>query len=195
MKKAIILIDLQNDYVSPGGKMDQFGLGVKQIQSTLPRIKNFVNAVREKDVPLVHFQMTEDEHHVHPDLKKRRIAEFATPDNWSLATPGTWGHELILQPKEGELVFQKNTEDIFSNPKFQAFLEKEGINHLVVLGGYANVCVNASVRSAVAKGHSVTLATDLVVTPDVLQDKRASVLNSLTKIASGRLSTEILRDL
>ncbi len=195
-KTAVIIIDLQNDYVHPKGIMGKTGLGLDNIQKIIPKIKHFMDLMRTKKVPIMHIQMTENENEIDPILKKKRIAEFGEPKNWSLAKKGTWGHALTLPVKKDEKIFQKNTLDMFSNKELKKHLQKNKIQTIIILGSYTHACVDSSVRSAVTHGYDVVLATDLVGSPDKLNHLHNASLETLTsQLAYGMISEAIIQNL
>lgn len=195
-KIAVIIIDLQNDYVHPQGVMGKTGLGLENIQKTIPKIKHFMDLVRTKKVPIIHIQMTEDETEIDPILKRKRISEFGDPKNWSLAKKGSWGHALTLPAKKDEKIFQKNTLDIFSNHDLKKHLKKNKIRTIIILGSYTHACVDSSVRSAATHGFDVVLATDLVGSPDSLNHLHNASLETLTaQLAYGMISDEIIQSM
>jgi ureidoacrylate peracid hydrolase len=193
-KIAVVVIDLQNDYINENGAISKLGLGVKGIQKALLNLKTFIDAMRQKKVPIIYAQMTEDENLIAKNIKDKRIDFFGSPELWSLAKPGTWGYELAFEPKKDEQVFQKNTYDVFSNPKFKEYLKKKQIETLIFIGGYAYACVETSVRSAITNGYNAVLATDLVFSPDKMQEFHKSSLKLLGMLfAYGAQSEEIIK--
>ncbi len=191
---AVVVVDVQNDYVHPDGKIGKAGLGVENLQKMLPKARRFLREARQKKIPIVHVQMTEGPEHIAENVKKKRIETFGAEENWALAVPGTWGYELVFTPAEGEPVFQKNSYDVFSNPQVKQYLKEKGVKTLVVLGGYTHACVDSSVRSAVTHGFDVVLATDLVGSPDKLRELHEHSLKTLTLLfAKGLTADEILR--
>ena len=193
-KCAVIVIDFQNDYVHENGRISKFGLGTERIRSMIPNVERLLNNVRVKNIPIIHFQMTEDPELIEKSLKDKRINAFGSPENWALAIPGTWGHELVLAPKENEPIFQKNASDVFSNNELKKLLEEKEIKTLIIIGGYTHACVDASVRSAIKNGYDVVLVTDLVNSPDRLQELHEASLKVLTtQFAHGTTSDEIIK--
>lgn len=193
---AIIIIDLQNDYVHEQGIINKFGLGTKELQSKVPKIQEFIEFMRKKSFKIIHIQMTEARDFIDINLKKKRIETFGDPENWELAIPGTWGHELLLEVKESEPIFKKNTYDVFSNPEVQEYLKENNIKNLIILGGYTHACVDTTVRSGFTKSFSIILATDLVGSPDKLKELHENSLKNLTtNFCLGLTSNEIINNL
>lgn len=175
--KAVIVIDVQNDYCHPNGGIAKF-LSVSGISEKVKEMDNFLNVMRAKKVPIIHIQMTEDRNLVHPAVKRMREKSFGSPEEWEVAVPGTWGYELMLDTKN-EPIFKKNTFDAFGNPELQKYLERLDVKELIIIGGYTNVCVDTTVRSAVTKGFDVTIVKDLVVAPNELQAAHEGALANL----------------
>src|SRR3989344_7876163 len=176
---AVIVIDVQNDYVHNDGFLGKV-LGTKSLQGKVGKMNQFLEQIRAKNVPIIHIQMTEGRNTIDPALKEENIKKHGDYKNWELAIPGTWGYELVLKVNNEEKIFKKNAYDTFGNKEFGVHLEEQGIRNLVIFGGYTHACVNATVRSAFKKRFNVILVKDLVGSPDKLQELHEKALATLT---------------
>ncbi|GCE15682.1 cysteine hydrolase family protein [Tengunoibacter tsumagoiensis] len=77
-----------------------------------------------------------------------------------------WFIHPAIAPHAGEPVVQKEAPDSFYKTHLQAELEARGIKHLIITGGQTQYCVDTTVRSAVAHGYDVLLASDAHTTDD-----------------------------
>ena len=77
-----------------------------------------------------------------------------------------WPLHPAIAPRDGEPVVQKESPDAFHETRLQAELEARGIKHLVITGGQTQICVDTTVRRAVAQGYDVLLASDAHTTED-----------------------------
>ena len=175
--KAVLVIDVQNDYCHPKGLIGSV-LGVDGIHSSVQKMNSFLDSMRTKELPIIHIQMTEDAELIQETVKRIRMKNFGPKERWELAKPGTWGYELMLDTKD-EPIFKKNTYDAFSNKGLVKHLRELGVTELIVIGGYTHACVDATVRSAVTNGFNVTVIRDMVGSPDALNEAHEGTLKVL----------------
>ena len=146
MTKALLLIDIQNDYF-PGGKMELEG----SIQAG-KHAAALLSAFREKRLPVVHIQ----------HIATGAGASFFLPDTHGVAI-----HENVL-PVEGETVIQKNFPNSFRMTCLLDHLKHHGISDLVIVGMMTHMCVDTTVRAACDLGFSCQVAHDACATKDQL---------------------------
>ncbi len=145
MTKALLIIDIQNDYF-PGGASPLVGP-----EAAAQAAATVLQRFRDTHQPVIHVQHVWDE----PDATFMR--------------PGTTGVEInaAVTPSEGETVVVKAHPNAFRETTLGAELEKGGIDELVVMGMMTSVCVDATVRAAVDSGLSVTVVADACAAPDL----------------------------
>lgn len=82
--------------------------------------------------------------------------------------PGTplWQIHPKISPRDGEPAVQKESPDAFHETRLQEELEARGIKRLVICGAQTQVCIDTTVRSAVAQGYDVLLVSDGHTTDD-----------------------------
>ncbi|MFS3137344.1 cysteine hydrolase family protein [Gluconacetobacter sacchari] len=144
--KALIIVDLQNDYF-PGGRWEL--VGIDQAAANAARV---LAAFREKGLPIIHIRH-----------------EFPTADAPFFA-PGSDGAQInaAVAPREGETVVLKHHPNAFRDTPLKARLDEKGIRTLTVVGAMSHICIDATVRAAVDFGYDVTLVHDAVATRDLL---------------------------
>ena len=130
---AVIVVDMQNDFVRPGG-----ALPVPGAPETVPRIRALLDWARGRGAAVFY---TQDSHR-EGDPEWRiwpRHAEEGTP-----------GWEIVeeLAPAAGELVFRKVRYDGFYGTGLDHELRRRGIDTLIVVGTVANICVHYTAASA-----------------------------------------------
>ncbi|MGN6165260.1 MAG: cysteine hydrolase family protein [Flavisolibacter sp.] len=145
MKKALLLIDIQNDYF-PQGKNEL-------VNSVLAseKAKALLNYFRNHNLPIIHIQ----------HLSVRPGSTFFIPD-----TEGAAIHKNV-QPLENEKVIVKNYPNSFRETELQNYLQEQEVQHLVVAGMMSHMCVDATVRAAKDLGYQVTVAEDACATKDL----------------------------
>lgn len=158
---AVIVIDIQNDYCAPSGKIaKEIGLDVTALQSTVPHLIEFVDKSREMELPIIFTQMIEDPEYMAENAKLKK-------EGRSLCTPDTEGFEYYqIQPKEGDYELIKKTYDAFSNPELEEILKKHNIKNLIIIGAYTAICVDSTIRAGFTRGYNIVVPEDLVGMPE-----------------------------
>jgi len=145
---AVVVVDMQNDFAHPDGKL--YGPAAREI---IPRIALLLEKARSKGVRVVY---TKDTHY--PDDP----VEF--PIWGSHVVKGTWGWEIVdeLKPKEGDIVIEKMRYDAFFGTPLDHVLRMYGVRQLVVVGTVANICVLHTVASARLRLYDVVVPIDAI---------------------------------
>jgi nicotinamidase-related amidase len=144
-KTAVIVVDMQNDFVKEGGK-----LVVPDAVSTLPAIQSLLGKARNAGVAIFY---TQDTHH------------DGDPE-WAIwgehCRAGTWGHAIVdeLAPHPGDRIIQKVRYDGFYGTSLDHELRVRGIRHLVIVGTMANICVLHTAGSAALRYYDVVVPVD-----------------------------------
>ena len=144
-RTAVIVVDMQNDFVRPEGK-----LYVPSAQKTIKPIAELLERARKHGVMIVY---TKDTHY--PGDPEFRI--------WGEhALRGTWGWEIIdeLKPKGKEIVIEKTRYDAFYGTPLDDLLRVYSIENLVIVGTVANICVLHTVASAALRWYKVVVPAD-----------------------------------
>jgi nicotinamidase-related amidase len=142
MTKALLLIDIQNDYF-PGGAMEL-------VNSSLAAVKagKLLQAFRQRTLPIIHIQ--------HVSL--RPGATFFLPD-----TVGVQIRESVA-PVGGETVFQKYYPNSFRETPLLGHLRDRQVSQLVIAGMMTHMCVDSTTRAAADLGFQCVLAHDACAT-------------------------------
>lgn len=144
-KTALIIVDMQNDFIKPGGK-----LRVPDAEKTVPAIRRLLERARSHWVMTI---FTKDTHY--PGDPEHRI--------WGEhVLRGTWGWEIIdeLKPVEGEVVVEKTRYDGFYGTPLDDILRVYGIEHLIIVGTVANICVLHTAGSAALRWYKIYVPMD-----------------------------------
>lgn len=164
---ALIIIDMQRDFVEPGGFGETLGNKVALLQATIPATARLLAAFRAAGLPVVH---TRECHR--PDLSDCPPAkrERGKP-SLRIGDPGPMGRILIsgepgadiipeLYPVEGEIVLDKPGKGAFYATPLGEILDERKIRQLVFAGVTTEVCVQTTMREANDRGFECLLATD-----------------------------------
>jgi len=164
---ALVVIDMQRDFVEPGGFGASLGNDVTLLHSTIAPIASLLAAWRARGWPVVHTRETHK-----PDLSdcppaKRlrgnpslRIGDVGPMGRVLIA--GEPGVEIIpaLAPVSGEIVVDKPGKGMFWATGLHETLQARGISHLVFTGVTTEVCVQTSMREANDRGYACLLVED-----------------------------------
>lgn len=166
-KVALVIIDMQRDFVEPGGFGAALGNKVEHLQKIVPTVSKLLKTFRELGLPVIH---TREGHQ--PDLSDCPPAKRRRGDSTlRIGDPGPMGRILILgepgndivpelRPVAGELVIDKPGKGAFYATTLQERLKKLGITHLVFTGVTTEVCVQTSMREANDRGYDCLLVED-----------------------------------
>jgi nicotinamidase-related amidase len=167
-RTALIIIDMQRDFLDPGGYAAIAGLDVSELRKAIPAIRLLLDCARRCGMLLVH---TREGHRSDlsdcPPAKLARScgagAEIGSVGPLGrLLVRGEYGHDIIdeLQPQFGELVVDKSGYGAFHQTDLEQLLKKHDIHHLLICGVTTEVCVHSTLREAVDRGYSCVLIAD-----------------------------------
>jgi nicotinamidase-related amidase len=166
-KTALVIIDMQRDFMEPGGFGETLGNDVSQLARAVRPIAAVLDAAREAGILVIHTR----EGHL-PDLSDAPPAkvERGTP-SLRIGDPGPMGrilirgeagHDIIpqLYPVDGEIVIDKPGKGAFYATELDGTLQQHGIENLLVCGVTTEVCVNTTVREANDRGYRCVVLSD-----------------------------------
>lgn len=154
---ALIVVDMQNAYASPGGYLDIAGFDVSRTGPVIARIATAVAAARAAGILVLWFQNGWDADYVEaggpgsPNWHKSNALKTMRrrPErNDRLLAKGTWDYALVdaLTPEPGDIVMGKPRYSGFYNTALDGTLRARGVNTLVFTGIATNVCVESTLR-------------------------------------------------
>jgi nicotinamidase-related amidase len=164
---AVLVVDMQNDYVSPGGATDQRQGNVAAAQAVIPATARLLRAAREAGALVVYIKMTMD-----AELRTVSDVEYLRRvDRWGdlgVAVKGTWGHEVCpeLAPQKGDLEVEKFRSSGFTGTNLDQVLRSNGIRSTIVTGVVTHGCVDSTARDAMLYDYYLTIARDCVASPN-----------------------------
>jgi nicotinamidase-related amidase len=182
---GLIIIDMQRDFVEPGGFGASLGNDVSRLGAIVPTVAQLLAGFRRAGLPVIH---TRECHRPDlsdlPDAKRDR----GTP-NLRIGEPGPMGRLLVageagaeiipeLAPMPGETVLDKPGKGAFCRTNFEALLQERGLRHLIFAGVTTEVCVQTTMREANDRGYDCLLATD--ATESYFPSFKASTIEMIT---------------
>lgn len=166
---ALLIIDMQRDFLEPGGFGELLGNDVSPLRATIEPNRRLLSAWRKAGLFVMH---TREGHR--PDLSDLPPSKWRRGDGDArigdagplgrILTRGESGHDIIpeLYPTDGEPVIDKPGKGAFWSTDLQAILQHRNIAQLVVTGVTTEVCVHTTVREANDRGYECLVAADCV---------------------------------
>lgn len=164
---ALVVIDMQRDFIEPGGFGDALGNAVARLTTIVPTVADLLALFRAKGWPVIH---TRESHK--PDLSDCPPAKLNRGDAAvRIGDMGAMGRILIrgepgnaivdaCAPAPGEIVIDKPGKGMFWATDVHATLDRLGVRQLVFAGVTTEVCVQTSMREANDRGFEALLITD-----------------------------------
>jgi ureidoacrylate peracid hydrolase len=154
---ALIVVDMQNAYASPGGYLDLAGFDIGGAAKVIAQTAKVLGIARAAGMPVIYFQNGWDPAYVEaggpgsPNFHKSNALKTmrARPDlTGTLLVRGTWDYALVdaLAPKEGDIVLPKTRYSGFFNSQLDSVLRTRGVRNIVLVGIATNVCVESTLR-------------------------------------------------
>ncbi|WP_411288167.1 pyrimidine utilization protein B [Phenylobacterium sp.] len=154
---AVVVIDMQNAYASPGGYLDLAGFDISGAAAVIGQIKGVLETARAAGVPVIFFQNGWDPAYVEaggpgsPNYHKSNALKTmrARPElEGKLLARGGWDYELVdeLKPEPTDIVLHKTRYSGFFNSQLDSVLRSRCIRNLVFVGIATNVCVESTLR-------------------------------------------------
>ena len=184
-KTALLVIDMQRDFVEPGGFGATLGNDVTRLQAIIPTVAALIGLFRAAGWPVIH---TREGHK--PDLsdcppakRERGNPSLRIGDRGPMGrilVHGEPGHGIVaaLAPIAGETVIDKPGKGSFYATPLGAILADAGITHLVVAGVTTEVCVQTTLREANDRGYECLLIED--ATESYFPEFKAATLAMIT---------------
>ena len=164
---ALVIIDMQRDFVEPGGFGESLGNDVGLLRAIIPNCQSVLDAWRSLGGLVVHTREAHRE-----DLSDCPAAKRARGNpSLRIGDAGPMGRILVagepgnaiipeLAPRAGEIEVDKPGKGAFYATELHARLQDRGITHLVFMGVTTEVCVQTSMREANDRGYECLLLED-----------------------------------
>ena len=164
---AVLVIDMQNDLVSPDGVGGRGGGNVSAQQAIIPALQRLLDAARGAGARVVYVQLVTERNYatMHPSwLYRYRVMDWVKlPLDRRLPEDG-WGGEVVeeLAPQTGDLVVKKHRESAFIGTELDRVLRSNGVRSVIVVGTATGGCVQSTVQDAQWLDYYAVVARDCV---------------------------------
>ncbi len=191
-RTAVIVIDMQNAFISKGAMFDLWGFDISASQKIIEPINEITSAAGAKGCKVIYTA-----HVFSPDFsesggpnspnryKSRSLIDYREHPEWrdKLLARGTWGARIIeeLKPQKGDILVEKPRYSAFFGTNLDTILKTYNVKYLVFVGAVTNICVESSIRDAFHLEYFPILISDAVVPsgPPFMQD--ATIFNVKTR--------------
>src|SRR5215208_5657618 len=157
---ALLVVDVQNGFVSKGGSYDLLGMDTSNYRQVIPKIKELLDLCRENSIPVFYTQAVRESsgidlltrtHKILPKSREERIKKKP------ICVRDTWDAQIVKEvaPKPGDHVVIKRRDSAFHDTEIKVWLSSLGIDTLI--------CVEASLRDAFNLGYDVVLIADATI--------------------------------
>ena len=168
---AVVVIDMQNAYASPGGYVDEGGFDIAGAAGTIGRIAQVLETARAAGIQVIYLQNGWDPDYVEaggegsPNWWKSNALKTMRdkPElEGTLLAKGTWDYALVdrLKPEKGDIVIEKPRYSAFYNTALDSMLRARGVKTLAFCGIATNVCVESTLRDGYHREYFGVLLED-----------------------------------
>ena len=168
-RTAVIVIDMQNAFGSPGGMFDKAGIGISGIQAAVEPTRAAVEAARRAGMKIVYLKMG-----FLPDLSD--LGAEDVPNGHLFLHLGVkdgvlardeWGTDILdeLAPADDDTVLYKTRFSGFYRTELDQLLKDLGMKHLIVTGCTTSICVESTIRDAFFRDYHCVLLEDCTAEP------------------------------
>ena len=181
---ALVLVDMQRDFIEPDGLFGQLGINLSMYQETRPHLAALLADARRNGVLVIHIQntalpdrMSDSPAQIRFNLRMHDGARHGGPP-LRYTVPGSPGHEFAdgFAPLPGELVVRKYRSSAFWGTNLELLLRSNAIQTVVVGGCTTEGCVESTARDAMFNDHYVVVASDCVGSDDRAQHDASMLL-------------------
>ena len=162
---ALMVIDVQNGFVSKGGSYDILGMDVSHYREVIPRIRDLISMCRDARIPVFYTQAVREAsgidlltktHKILPKSREERIKKRP------ICIRGTWDADIVdeIKPQENDHVVIKRRDSAFHDTETGVWLRSIGVDTLIFCGVDTSICVETSLREAFNIGYDVILVSD-----------------------------------
>lgn len=190
-RTAVIVVDMQNAFASPGGMLDLAGIDVRPARDAVANARMVCEAARAAGVPVIYLTIGyppdlstaggPDSPNPHKELALRLMRE--RPElHGTLLTFGTWDFQIVdeLTPMAGDVVIVKSRYSGFHGTDLDSVLRGRGIRNLLVAGIASNVCVESTIRDAYFNEYWPVMIADATMPAGSAEIQQATLYNVST---------------
>ncbi|MFB8202386.1 cysteine hydrolase family protein [Kitasatospora purpeofusca] len=182
-RSALLVVDLQNDFCAGPLAAARFPGDPERLARAAANSARAVELARAAGLDVLFVRFLGDPVHQGPAWRRRDALLGKQPK----CLEGSWGADFHgVRPGPGEEVFTKRAVfDAFLDERLEPYLRRRGIDHLVLAGLFADVCVDSTARSAFQRGFHLTVLRDCTT---ALHLADADVLRFMARVYGARVT-------
>ena len=169
-KTAMIVVDMQNAFLSDEGSMTKGGMDITELKKTVAPVMRLVDACHQADVPVIFTRYVLRADYKDAGLRSERRPEFKKINS---LVAGTWDVELDprmdVQPRD--YILDKTRYSSFYNTSLEVILRglrvDTVVDTLIVCGVTTEICVESTIRDAYFRDYKICVPEDAVAAMDV----------------------------
>lgn len=165
IKPALLIIDLQNGFVSRGGSFDKLGYKIGKYQKIVPIISKIYDKCKSLEIPVIFTiavreksgnDMLNKTHKILPKIRLERAVKNP------LCVKGSWDAEIVdeMKKKMRDLIILKKRDSAFQDTDMDLQLKSLGVDTLLFVGVDTAICVESSLRDGFNKGWDIILLSN-----------------------------------
>jgi ureidoacrylate peracid hydrolase len=169
---ALLVVDVQNGFMSKGGSYDLLGMKVSNYQQIIPKLKELISICKKYNVPIFYTQAVRESsgidlltktHRILPKSREERIKKRP------ICVRGTWDAKIVdeVKPTNKDHVVIKRRDSAFQDTETEVWLNSLKVNTLIFCGIDTSICVETSLRDGFNKGYDVILISDATASANI----------------------------
>jgi ureidoacrylate peracid hydrolase len=169
---ALLVVDVQNGFMSKGGSYDLLGMRILNYQKIIPKLKELISLCRKYNVPIFYTQAVRESsgidlltktHKILPRSREERIKKRP------ICVRGTWDAKIVneVKPTNKDHIVIKRRDSAFQDTETEVWLNSLKINTLIFCGIDTSICVETSLRDGFNKGYDVMLIADATASANI----------------------------
>ncbi len=193
-KTALLVLDVQNEFVDPKGKVGSQGFAkIIEQRQLLPKIAKLQAAFRAKGLPVAFVNVGYRADYADTISRSARLKHLM---DMNAIVLGTWGTEFpdAIKPLPSEIVFTKRAVNPFHDTQLYAWLIRHGVDTVAITGCHTHMVVDSAARFADDSGLYVKVVEDCCASPDP-ELHRIEIEKILPLFATITSSEEVMRGL
>ena len=171
---ALVLIEFQNEFTSPGGVLHDAVAEVMDSTGMLDNTTALVDKAREAGVTIMHAPITFAPGY--GELTRHPYGILKGVVDGNAFVKGTWGAAIVddLTPAAGDILIEgKRGLDTFASTNLDFILRSKGIDTIILAGFLTNCCVESTMRSGYENGYRVITLTDCTAATSTAEHENA----------------------
>ena len=169
---ALLVIDVQNGFMSNGGSYHHLGMKISNYQQIIPTLRELISICRKHNVPVFYTQAVRESsgidlltrsHRILPKAREERIKKRP------ICVRGTWDAKILdaIKPTNKDHIVIKRRDSAFQDTETEVWLNSLKVNTLIFCGIDTSICVETSLRDGFNRGYDVILISDATASSNV----------------------------